>query len=113
MKFIKFNVYGTEFGIDKVTQLFEMKGSVATEIEKEDATSIIGKYVVRPYTNGEQVATAFYNDDEEGQKMVKDMKVLCMMLKSKEQYGDYGWDVTMGRMYAMDFSVDETNWNEL
>ena len=112
MKFIKFNVYGTEFGIDKVAQLFEMKGITPTEIDKEDADSIIGKYVVRPY-NDEKVASAFYADTEESQKLIKEFKVLVMMLKSKEQYGDFGWDVTMGRMYAMDFSVDETNWTEL
>lgn len=112
MNFIKFNVYGTEFGIDKVAQLLEMKGSTATEIEKEDAGSVIGKYVVRAY-NDEQVATAFYNDDEEGRKAVEEMKVLCMMLKSKELYGDFGWDVKTGRMYAMDFIVNETNWSEL
>ena len=112
MKFIKFNVYGTEFGIDKVAQLFEMKGITATEIDEEDADSIIGKYVVRDY-NDEKVASAFYADDEESQKLIKEFKVMVMMLKSKEQYGDFGWDVTMGRMYAMDFSVDETNWNEL
>ena len=112
MKFIKFNVYGTEFGIDKVAQLFEMKGFTATEIEKEDADSIIGKYVVRPY-NDEMVASAFYADTEESQKLIKEFKVLVMMLKSKEQYGDFGWDVTLGRMYAMDCIVDETNWNEL
>ncbi len=112
MKFIKFNVYGTEFGIDKVAQLFEMKGITATEIDKEDAESIIGKFVVRDY-NDEKVATAFYTDDEESQKLIKEFKVLVMMLKSKEQYGDFGWDVSLGRMYAMDFSVDETNWTEL
>jgi len=112
MKFIKFNVYGTEFGINKVTQLFEMKGSRLTEIGNEDENSIIGKYVVR-VNNDEQIATAFYNDDEEGHKIIEEMKVLCMMLKSKELYGDYGWDVKMGRMYAQDFIVDETNWNEL
>ena len=112
MKFIKFNVYGTEFGIDKVAQLFEMKGITATEIDKEDENSVIGKYVVRDY-NDEKVASAFYTDDEESHKLIKEFKVLVMMLKSKEQYGDFGWDVTMGRMYAMDFSVDETNWTEL
>ena len=112
MKFIKFNVYGTEFGIDKVAQLFEMKGFTATEIEKENAESIIGKFVVRQY-NDEKVASAFYADTEESQKLIKEFKVLVMMLKSKEQYGDFGWDVTLGRMYAMDFSVDETNWTEL
>lgn len=112
MKFIKFNVYGTEFGIDKVTQLFEMKGITAAEIDKEDENSIIGKYVVRDY-NDEKVVSAFYKDDEESHKLIKEFKVLVMMLKSKEQYGDFGWDVTLGRMYAMDFSVDETNWKEL
>ena len=112
MKFIKFNVYGTEFGIDKVAQLFEMKGITATEIDKEDENSVIGKYVVRDYID-EKVASAFYTDDEESHKLIKEIKVLVMMLKSKEQYGDFGWDVTMGRMYAMDFSVDETNWKEL
>ena len=112
MKFIKFNVYGTEFGIDKVAQLFEMKGFTATEIEKENAESIIGKFVVRQY-NDEKVASAFYADNEESQKLIKEFKVLVMMLKSKEQYGDFGWDVTLGRMYAMDFTVDETNWTEL
>ena len=112
MKFIKFNVYGTEFGIDKVAQLFEMKGITATEIDKEDENSVIGKYVVRDY-NDEKVASAFYTDDEESHKLIKELNVLVMMLKSKEQYGDFGWDVTMGRMYAMDFSVDETNWKEL
>ena len=112
MKFIKFNVYGTEFGIDKVTQLFEMKGITAAEIDKEDENSVIGKYVVRDY-NDEKVASAFYTDDEESHKLIKEFKVLVMMLKSKEQYGDFGWDVTMGRMYAMDFSVDETNLKEL
>ncbi len=112
MNFIKFNVYGTDFGINKVTQLLEMKGNVLTECEKEDANTIIGKYVVRTL-NEEQVASAYYNDDEEGRKIVAEMKVLCMMLKSKELYGDYGWDVKMGRMYAQDFIVDETNWNEL
>lgn len=113
MNFIKFNVYGTEFGINKVTQLLEMKGNTATEIEKETAETAIGKFVVRPYGDNEMVATAFYADDEESNKTIKDMKVMIMMLKSKEQYGDYGWDVNMGRMYAMDFKVDETNWNEL
>lgn len=112
MKFIKFNVYGTEFGIDKVAQLFEMKGITATEIDKEDENSVIGKYVVRAY-NDEKVATAFYADDEEGHKLIEEFKVLVMMLKSKELYGDFGWDVSMGRMYAMDFTVDETNWKEL
>lgn len=112
MKFIKFDIFANEFGMNKVTQVLEIKGSTATEIENETAESIIGKYVVRT-KNDEMVGTAFYADDEEGRKLVADLKVLMMMLKSKELYGDYGWDVTMGRMYAMDSIVDETNWNEL
>ncbi len=112
MKFIKLNVYGNEFGIDKVTQLLEMKGNTATEIENETAESIIGKFVVRT-KNDETVASSYYADNEENQKIIKDMKVLCMMLKSKEMYGDYGWDAKLGRMYAEDVVVDETNWNEL
>lgn len=112
MKFIKFNIYGSEFGIDKVTQLLEMKGSTATDIEKETAETVIGKHCVR-IKNDEHVASAFYADDEEGRKVVSEMKVLLMMLKSKEMYGDFGWDVTTGRMYGEDVLVDETNWNEL
>ena len=112
MNFIRFDIFGSEFGMNKVTQVLELKGSTATEIEKETAESIIGKYVVRA-KNDEQVGSAFYEDNEENRKLVADLKVLMMMLKSKELYGDYGWDVTMGRMYAMDCIVDETNWNEL
>ena len=98
--------------MNKVTQVLEIKGSTATEIEKETAESIIGKFIVRD-RNDEKVASAFYADNEENRKLVNDLKVLCMMLKSKEMYGDYGWDVTMGRMYAEDVTADETNWNEL
>ena len=113
MKFIKLDIYGTEFGINKVTQLLEMKGSTAAEIGNESAETVIGKHVVRPYGDNEMVATAFYEDNEESHKIIEELKVLIMMLKSKELYGDYGWDVSMGRMYAMDSVVDETNWNEL
>ena len=112
MKFIKLNIYGNEFGINKVTQIFEIKGNTATEIEKETAESIIGKFIVRD-RNDEKVASAFYADNEENRKLVNDIKVLCMMLKSKEMYGDYGIDASLGRMYAEDVTVDETNWNEL
>lgn len=112
MNFIKFDIFASEFGMNKVTQLLEMKGNTATEIEKETAESIIGKYVVR-MKDDEYVGSAYYADDEEGRKTVADLKVLFMMLKSKELYGDYGWDVTTGRMYAQDSIVDETNWNEL
>ena len=112
MNFIKLNIYGTEFGINKITQIYEIKGNTATEIDAETAESIIGKFVVRA-KGTEQVATAFYADNEENQKLVKDIKVLCMMLKSKEMYGDYGIDASLGRLYAEDVMVDETNWNEL
>lgn len=112
MKFLKLNFYTSEFGMNKVTQVLDIKGLTATEIEKETAESIIGKYVVR-IKNEEHVVTGYFADDEESRKLISDLKVLCMMLKSKEQYGDFGWDITMGRLYAEDVEIDETNWNEL
>lgn len=112
MKFIKLDIYGSEFGINKVTQVLEIKGNVPSELEKETAETSVGKFFVCT-KNDEQIATSYYADDEAGRKMVEELKVLVMMLKSKEMYGDYGWDVSMGRMYAQDSLVDESNWNEL
>lgn len=112
MKFLKLNIYTSEFGMNKVVQILDIKGLSATEIEKETAESIIGKYVVR-MKNDEHVVTGYFADDEEARKLISELKVLCMMLKSKEQYGDYGWDVSAGRLYAEDVEIDETNWNEL
>ena len=112
MNFIKFDIYTSEFGMEKVAKMLSMKGSAATELENETAESIQGKYIIRT-KNEEKVVTAYYADDEENRKLVSELKVLCMMLKSKEMYGDFGWDVTLGRLYAQDEIVDETNWDKL
>ena len=112
MNFIKFDIYTSEFGMDKAAKMLEMHGNTATEVENETAESIQGKYIIRT-KNNEKVVTGYYADNEENRKKVSELKVFCMMLKSKEMYGDFGWDVSLGRMYAHDYIVDETNWDEL
>jgi ribosomal protein L11 methylase PrmA len=112
MNLIKLDIYTNDFGAEKVANVLELKGSTATEIENETIESVQGKYIVRT-KNEEKVVTAYYADNEENRKTVSELKVLYMMLKSKEMYGDFGWDVTLGRLYAHDYTVDEANWNEL
>lgn len=112
MNLIKLDIYTNDFGAEKVANVLEAKGNTAAEIENETAESIQGKHIIRT-KDDEKVVTAYYADNEENRKTVSELKVLYMMLKSKEMYGDFGWDVSLGRLYAHDYIVDETNWDEL
>lgn len=112
MNFIRLKIYTSEFGIEKVTAMLKFKGyEEATEADMASVETMAGKYM-QTTLNDEITMVAFDNDDEEGNKRIKDVKVTSMILKSKEMEGMWGWDVTLGRMYTEDEPVTEENWKK-
>ena len=112
MNFIRLKIYTSEFGIEKVSAMLKYKGyEAATEEEMASVETMAGKFM-QTTIRDEITIVVFDKDDEEGQKRVKDLKVTCMMVKSKELEGIWGWDVTLGRMYAEDEIVTAENWEQ-
>lgn len=113
MNYLRLKIYTSEFGVDKVEAMLEHKGYVkAAEADMASVETMVGKYM-QTTIKDEITMVAFDNNDEEGNKRVKDVKVTSMIVKSKEMEGMWGWDVTLGRMYAEDEAVTAENWNEL
>ncbi len=111
MNYLRLKIYTSEFGIDKVEAMLNFKGfEKAAEADMASAETMVGKYL-QTTLKDEIAIVAFAKDDEEGRKQIKDVQVTSMILKSKEMEGMWGWDVTLGRMYAEDEVVAAENWN--
>lgn len=112
MNFLRLKIYTSEFGLEKVTGMLKIKEfEEASDADKASVETMIGKYMSTAIGE-EPVVYAFAANDEAGQAKMKELKVTCMMLKSKEMEGMWGWDVTLGRMYAEDELVNTENWNK-
>lgn len=112
MNLIRLKIYTSEFGIEKVEGMLKYKGyEKASEADLASFDNMAGKFM-QTVVRDEITIVAFEKDDEDGQKKVKDLKVTCMMVKSKELEGIWGWDVTLGRMYAEDEIVTAENWEQ-
>lgn len=112
MNYIRLKIYTSEFGLEKVAGMLKFKGfEAATDEDRTSVEKMVGKFM-NSAINDEPVVYAFAKDDEDGQAKIKELKVTCMMLKSKEMEGLWGWDVTLGRMYAEDEPVGSENWDK-
>lgn len=112
MNFLRLKIYTSEFGLEKVAGMLKIKGfEEATDNDMVSVENMTGKFT-NTTIGQEPVVYAFAADDEAGRAKMKELKVTCMMLKSKEMEGLWGWDVTLGRMYAEDEPVNAENWNK-
>lgn len=112
MNFLRLKIYTSEFGLEKVAGMLKIKGfEEASDEDRASVETMVGKFM-NATIGDEPVVYVFAADDQENQAKIKDLKVTCMMLKSKEMEGLWGWDVTLGRMYAEDEPVNADNWNK-
>ena len=123
MKYIELKVHASRQGIEAVTELFLKNGIAQVSIDDPgDLQDILNKeheydwdYIddkVKARPDREPSLSAYFEDSEEGRAMVQHLKLEIMMLKGKEQYGEYGSDADFGRLYAEDIIVDDEDWKD-
>ncbi|MDO4868890.1 MAG: 50S ribosomal protein L11 methyltransferase [Bacillota bacterium] len=123
MKYIELKVHASRQGIEMVTELFLKNGIDQVSIDDpEDLQDILNKeheyewdYIddkVKARPDREPTISAYFEDSEENKAMIQHLKLEIMMLKGREQYGEYGPDADFGRLYAEDIPVDDADWKD-
>ncbi|MDR2163504.1 MAG: 50S ribosomal protein L11 methyltransferase [Clostridiales Family XIII bacterium] len=112
MDFIETKIYTTTSGVEPVTALLMRYGIVEVSIEdRNDLKAIVDAkdwlgwdYLdegLADKTGGSEAVLTFYTrNDDEGRELLSEFKIGLMMLKASEQYGDFGRDADLGRLYA-------------
>lgn len=123
MKFIEVKIYTSHEGIEPLTAMLMQKGITGITVDdpadvdelmehkKEYEWDYIDQSLLDD-KNREPVVYAYFDDTEEGRKQVQDLKLAIMMLKGKEMEGVFGWDTSLGRLYAEDRVVDDSDWKD-
>lgn len=123
MKFIEVKIYTSHEGIEPLTAMLMQKG--ITEITVDDPADVDDlmehkqeyewDYIDQSLLDDkdrEPVVYVYFDDTEDGRKKVQDLKLAVMMLKGKEMEGVFGWDTSLGRLYAEDRVVDDRDWKD-
>ncbi|MDD4199977.1 MAG: 50S ribosomal protein L11 methyltransferase [Eubacteriales bacterium] len=111
MNYTELKVHATKAGVEAVYQLFLKYGIDQVAIDDpSDLVEIMNKeheyswdYVddnLKDNGDREPTISAFFEDNEENQKLISELKVEIMMLKAAEQYNDFGRGIKFGRLYA-------------
>lgn len=123
MKFIEVKIYTSHEGIEPLTAMLMQKGITGITVDdpadvdelmehkKEYEWDYIEESLLEN-KDREPVVTVYFDDTEEGRKKVQDLKLAVMMLKGKEMEGVFGWDTSLGRLYAEDRVVDDSDWKD-
>ena len=123
MKYIELKVHASREGVEAVTELFLQNGIDQVSIDDPaDFEDILNKdheydwdYIdesVKQRPDREPTISAFFEDTEGNRAKISDIKMQIMMLKGKEQYGEYGADADFGRLYAEDITIDDADWKD-
>lgn len=123
MKFIEVKIYTSHEGIEPLTAMLLQKG--ITEITVDDPADVDElmehkkeyewDYIDQSLLDDkdrEPAVYVYFDDTEDGRKKVQDLKLAVMMLKGKEMEGVFGWDTSLGRLYAEDRVVDDNDWKD-
>ncbi|MCI9597856.1 MAG: 50S ribosomal protein L11 methyltransferase [Firmicutes bacterium] len=123
MKFIEVKIYTSHEGIEPLTAMLMQKGIIGITVDdpadvddlmehkKEYEWDYIEESLLENKER-EPVVTVYFDDTEDGRKKVQDLKLAIMMLKGKEMEGVFGWDTSLGRLYAEDRVVDDSDWKD-
>ena len=123
MKYIELKVHASRQGIEAVTELLLKNGIDQVVIDDPaDMEDILNKkheydwdYIddrVKERPDREPTISAYFEDTDENRAKISDIKMQIMMLKGKEQYGEYGPDADFGRLYAEDITADDADWKD-
>lgn len=123
MKYIEFKVHASRQGIEEVTALYMKCGitdvSIDDPADMEDILNNKNEYgwdyiddSLKENLDREPTISCFFEDTPENRERVQKLKVLIMMLKSKELEGKYGWDVDFGRLYGEEIFIDDEDWKD-
>lgn len=123
MRYIELKVHATRRGIEALTELFLNHGIDQMSIDDPaDINDIMNSenaydwdYVedsLKEHTDEEPTVSVYLEDSESGRELVKKLKVDIMMLKGREQYGEFGKNPNFGRLYAEDSIVDDEDWKD-
>ena len=123
MKYIELKVHASRQGIEAVTELFLENGIDQVSIDDPaDFEDILNKdheydwdYIddaVKQRPDREPTISAFFEDTDENRTKISDIKTQIMMLKGKEQYGEYGAGADFGRLYAESLEIDDADWKD-
>ena len=123
MKFIEAKIYTSKQGIEPLSTVLMKMG--ITDFVIDDPTEIeellskkntydwdyVDKSVLDASGN-EPSITIYLEDNDEGKNTLAQIKLAMLELKSSELYGDFGEDVSLGRLYVESNVVDEDNWKD-
>ncbi len=123
MKLIEVKIYVSHEGIEPLTAMLMQKGITGITVDDpadlddlmEHKKEYEWDYVdpsLLENRDREPVVTVYFDDTDEGREGVQDLKLSIMMLKSKEMEGVFGWDANLGRLYAEDRVVDDSDWKD-
>lgn len=123
MKYIEFKVHASKQGIEQVTAMYMKYGITEVSInDPSDMADIINNknqygwdYIedeLKENLDREPTISCFFEDSPENREKVQKLKVLIMMLKSKEMEGVFGWDANLGRLYGEEIFIDDEDWKD-
>lgn len=123
MKYIEFKVHASRQGIEQITAMYMKHGitdvSIDDPADMEDILNNKNEYgwdyiddELKTNLDREPTISCFFEDTPDNRGKVQELKLLVMMLKSKELEGEYGWDVDFGRLYGEDIYIDDEDWKD-
>lgn len=123
MKYIETVIYTSIDGIDPVMNMLMGMGIEGIIIENpKDLEEFLDKknaydwdYVddeVMKLKDVEPNLKFYLETTEEGIKLLDDIKIKTMMLKSKEYEGVFGLELSLGRLYVESKLVDDEDWKD-
>lgn len=123
MKFIELKVHASRQGIEALTEIFLKYGidrlSIDDPADFDDIMNSENQYDwdyvderLKDNSGQEPTVSVYLNDNEGGRALLQRLKLDIMMLKGKEQYGEYGENIDFGRLYAEDCIVDDEDWKD-
>lgn len=123
MKYIETVVYTSTDGIEPVTNMLMGMGIEGIIVENpKDLEEFLDKknsydwdYIddeVLKLKDVEPNLKFYLEATEDGAKLLDQIKIKAMMLKSKEYEGVFGLDITLGRLYVENKLVDDEDWKD-
>lgn len=123
MKYIELKVHASRQGIEALTEIFLKYGidrlSIDDPADIDDIMNSEHQYdwdyvedSLKDNSGKEPTVSVYLNDNEGGKALLQKLKLDIMMLKGKEQYGDYGSGIDFGRLYVEDCIVDDEDWKD-
>jgi ribosomal protein L11 methyltransferase len=123
MKYLEITLHTLDSGLEMLTEFLDRRGIGGTWIE---STAIMDEILDKknPYDwdyiddnlltgREDEARIKFYLDDSElSRKLLKEIKIDLMKLKSEEQYSNLQEETHFGRLYLEEAHVDDESWKE-